>query len=50
VNGYEKLKSEKLVASVQNRIAEQQHKFTDDKIKSAFQDRVAAKKRKEDGG
>jgi hypothetical protein len=46
----EKLKSEKLVASVQNRIAEQQHKFTDDKIKSAFQDRVAAKKRKEDGG
>jgi hypothetical protein len=45
----DKLKSEKLVASVQGRIAEQKHKFTDDKIRSAFQDRVAAKKKKEDG-
>lgn len=44
----EKLKSEKLQASVQARIAEQSHKFTDEKIKSAFQDRVAAKKREED--
>jgi hypothetical protein len=44
----EKLKSEKLQASVQARISEQSHKFTDDKIKSAFQDRVAAKKRQED--
>lgn len=46
----EKLKSEKLVASVQNRIAAQKHKFTDEKIRSAFQDRVTAKKRKEDEG
>ena len=44
----EKLKSEKLQASVQARISEQSHKFTDDKIKSAFQDRVAAKKRQDD--
>ena len=44
----EKLKSEKLQASVQARISEQSDKFTDDKIKSAFQDRVAAKKRQED--
>ena len=44
----EKMKSEKLQASVQARISEQSHKFTDDKIKSAFQDRVAGKKRQED--
>ena len=46
----EKVKSEKLQASVQKRVAEQKHKFVDDKIKSQFQDRVAAKKRKEEGG
>lgn len=46
----EKLKSEKLQASVQKRIADQQHKFVDDKLKSAFQNRVSAKKRKEEGG
>ena len=46
----EKIKSEKLVASVQKRISDQHHKFVDDDIKSAFKDRVAAKKRKEEGG
>lgn len=45
----EKLKSEKLVASVQKRMADQKHKFVDEKMKSAFQDRVAAKKRKDEG-
>lgn len=45
----EKRTSEKLVASVQGRIAERKHEFTDDKIRSAFKDRVAAKKRKEEG-
>ena len=44
----EKLKSEKLQASVQARISEQSHKFTDKKIKSAFQNRVEAKKREDD--
>ncbi len=43
----EKLKSEKLQASVQERISEQSHKFTDEKMKSAFQNRVAAKKRED---
>ena len=46
----DKMKSEKLQASVQARIAEQSHKFTDEKIKSAFQDRVAAKKREGEEG
>lgn len=46
----EKLKSEKLLASVQQRISDQRHKFVDEKVKAAFQDRVAAAKRKEDGG
>ena len=46
----EKLKSEKLQASVQQRVAEQQHKFVDEKVKTAFQGRVQAKKRKEEGG
>ena len=45
----EKLKSEKLVASVQKRMADQKHKFVDEKMKSAFQSRVAAKKRKDEG-
>lgn len=45
----EKLKSEKLKASVDRRIAERRTHFTDEKIKSAFQDRVAAKKRKDEG-
>jgi len=46
----EKLKSEKLQASVQKRISEQKSKFVDEKVKAAFQKRVAAKKRKEEGG
>ena len=46
----DKMKSEKLQASVQARIAEESHKFTDEKIKSAFQDRVAAKKREGEEG
>ena len=46
----EKIKSEKLMASVQKRVSEQRHKFVDDDIKAAFKDRVAAKKRKEEGG
>jgi ribosomal protein S12 len=44
----EKLKSEKLQASVQARISEQSGKFTDKKLKSAFQKRVEAKKREDD--
>lgn len=43
----EKLKSEKLKASVDKRIAEKKSTFTDEKVASAFKDRVAAKKRKE---
>ena len=46
----DKLKSEKLQASVEKRIADRRSAFTDDKVKSAFQDRVSAKKRKEEGG
>ena len=38
------------MASVQKRVSEQRHKFVDDDIKAAFKDRVAAKKRKEEGG
>ena len=45
----DKLKSQKLQASVQTRIAEQSHKFTDEKLKSDFQDRVETAKKKEDG-
>lgn len=45
----EKLRSEKLKSSVDQRIAERKSHFTDEKVKSAFQDRVAAKKRKEEG-
>lgn len=44
----EKIKSEKLKASVEKRIAERKHAFTDEKVKAAFKDRVAAKKRQED--
>ncbi|MEE3234079.1 MAG: hypothetical protein VX294_07945 [Candidatus Latescibacterota bacterium] len=43
----DKNKSEKLVSSVQHRIAEQQNKFTDEKLRNAFQERVVAKKRKD---
>ena len=43
----EKMKSAKLQASVQARIAEQAHNFTDEKTKAAFQNRIAAKKREE---
>ena len=45
----EKMKSVKLQASVQTRIAEQAHNFTDEKTKAAFQSRIAAKKREEEG-
>jgi hypothetical protein len=45
----DKLKSEKLQASVEKRIADRRSAFTDDKVKSAFSDRVSAKKRKEEG-
>jgi hypothetical protein len=45
----EKVKSGKLKASVDQRIAEQRHKFVDDKVKAAFQDRVTAAKRKDEG-
>ena len=45
----DKLKREKLRASVEKRIADRRSDFTDDKVKSAFQGRVSAKKRKEEG-
>ena len=45
----EKMKSAKLQASVQARIAERAHNFTDEKTKAAFQNRIAAKKREEAG-
>ena len=44
----DKLKSATLKASVDKRIAERKSKFTDEKLKSAFKDRVSAKKRKEE--
>lgn len=44
----EKLKSEKLKASVDKRIAERRGAFVDEKLKSAFQDRVSTKKRKDE--
>ena len=46
----DKLKSEKLKASVDKRIEERRGHHTDEKLKSAFQDRVSAKKRKEEEG
>tara|TARA_B100000686_G_C16778972_1_gene970463 strand:+ start:237 stop:1625 length:1389 start_codon:yes stop_codon:yes gene_type:complete len=46
----EKLKSAKLQASVEKRISEQKWKFTDDKVASAFKERAAAKKRRDEGG
>lgn len=45
----EKLKSEKLKASVDKRISERRGAFVDGKVKAQFQDRVSAKKRKEEG-
>jgi hypothetical protein len=45
----ERVKSAKLRASVDQRIAEKRHTFVDEKIKSAFQERIAAAKRKEEG-
>lgn len=44
----EKLKSAKLQASVSQRISAQRGQFVDEKLKSAFQERVAAKKRQEE--
>jgi len=46
----DKLKSEKLKASVDKRISERRGAFVDEKVKSQFQERVSAKKRKEEGG
>lgn len=43
----DKKKSEKLVSSVQNRIAEQKNKFSDEKIRNAFRERIVANKRKD---
>lgn len=43
----DKLKSEKLKASVDQRIAERKSAFTDEKVASAFKDRVSAKKNRE---
>ena len=45
----DKLKSEKLQASVEKRIADRRSAFTDDKVKSAFKNRVSAKNKKEGG-
>ncbi|MEW6752285.1 MAG: hypothetical protein AB1505_15080 [Candidatus Latescibacterota bacterium] len=45
----EKLKSGKLVASVQQRVSEMRHEYVDEKVKAAFQERVAAKKRQDEG-
>jgi hypothetical protein len=42
----EKVKSEKLKVSVEKRITERRHSFTDDKLKKAFKGRVVAKKQK----
>ena len=46
----DKLKSATLQASVEKRISEQKGKFTDETVASAFKDRTAAKKRREEGG
>ena len=46
----DKLKSEKVVASVQQRINEQKDKFVDEKVKLAFQERTAARKRQDENG
>jgi hypothetical protein len=43
----DKLKSEKLKASVEKRIADRKGTFTDEKVAAAFKDRAEAKKRKE---
>lgn len=45
----DKLKSEKLKASVDKRIADRKGTFTDEKVAAAFKDRAEAKKRKEGG-
>ena len=45
----DKLKSEKLKASIDKRIEERKGHHTDEKLKAAFSDRVSAKKRKEEG-
>ena len=45
----QKLKSEKLKASVDKRISERKGAFTDEKVAAAFKDRAEAKKRKEGG-
>ena len=46
----DKLKSEKLKASVDARIADRKGAFKDEKVQAAFKERAAAKKRKEEGG
>lgn len=45
----DKLKSEKLKASVDKRVQERKGAFVNEKVKAQFQERVSAKKRKEDG-
>ena len=46
----EKVKSAKLRASVEKRIAERRHEFVDEKVRAAFSERIAARKRKEEEG
>mgnify|MGYP006107792581 CR=1 FL=1 len=46
----DKLKSEKLKASVDSRINERKDHFTDEKLAGAFKDRAAKKRRKDEGG
>ena len=44
----DKLKSEKVIASVQQQIAAQRDKFVDEKVKLAFQERTALRKRRDE--
>jgi len=46
----EKVKSAKLRASVEKRIAERRHEFVDEKVRAAFSERISARKRKEEEG
>ena len=44
----DKLKSEKVIASVQQQINEQKDKFVDEKVRAAFQERTAARKKRDE--
>ena len=44
----DKLKSEKVIASVQQQINEQKDKFVDKKVRAAFQERTAARKKRDE--